>query len=126
MVRRAASKHIGAFAQAAEKEAVMSELLSIFTTLAGDEQDSVRLLAIENCTALAKVLNQDENRKHILPLVHSCAEDKSWRVRNNVAREFYQVCVRQSSPHFSLTSHQTRPVNYVGPLNDGIQKRCSL
>jgi hypothetical protein len=52
---------------------------------------SVRLLAIENCTAFAKVLTQAENNTHILPLVKACAGDKSWRVRNNVAKEFHPV-----------------------------------
>jgi hypothetical protein len=28
---------------------------------------------------------------HILPLVKSCADDKSWRVRSNVAKEFAAV-----------------------------------
>jgi serine/threonine-protein phosphatase 2A regulatory subunit A len=74
-----------------EKEFMLSELLPLFHALAGDDQDSVRLLAIENCTAFAKVLNASENNKHILPLVKTCASDKSWRVRNNVAKEFYSV-----------------------------------
>lgn len=90
MVKRAAAKAIGAFAKAAalERDALMTELLPLFDALAADDQDSVRLLAIENCTAFASVMGEAENNKHILPLVKVCAQDKSWRVRNNVAREF--------------------------------------
>jgi hypothetical protein len=51
----------------------------------------VRLLAIENCTAIAKILSLPDNHVHILPLVKSCADDKSWRVRSNVAKEFFPV-----------------------------------
>lgn len=39
MVRRAASKAIGAFASVVEKDAVLAELLPLFNTLAGDDQD---------------------------------------------------------------------------------------
>ena len=81
-----------ALAAVVEREFVLSELLVLFHALAGDDQDSVRLLAIENCTAFAKVLNVSDNNKHILPLVKTCAADKSWRVRNNVAKEFFAVC----------------------------------
>lgn len=90
MVKRAASKAIGGFARAAsgERDVVLSELLPLFLALAADDQDSVRLLAIENCTAFAGILGEAENNKSILPLVKSCALDKSWRVRNSVAREF--------------------------------------
>ena len=91
MVRRAAAKNVGAFASAMERNHVLSDLLPLFNTLAGDDQDSVRLLAIENCTAFARVLSAAENSARILPLVMSCAADKSWRVRNNVAKEFFPV-----------------------------------
>lgn len=54
-------------------------------------QDSVRLLAIENSTAFAKVMGMADVAATILPLTRSCAGDKSWRVRNNVARDFCAV-----------------------------------
>jgi serine/threonine-protein phosphatase 2A regulatory subunit A len=95
MVRRAAAKHIGGLAGVVEKEAVTGELLALFHGLANDDQDSVRLLAIENCTAFARVLTQPENQRDILPLVKACAGDKSWRVRNNVAKEFTAVRARR-------------------------------
>ena len=94
MVRRAAARHVGALAAVVEKEAVLGELLPLFHALAGDDQDSVRLLAIENCTSFGRVFSQGENQREILPLVKACAVDKSWRVRNNVAKEFYAVRAR--------------------------------
>lgn len=74
-----------------EKEFVLAELLPLFNGLSTDDQDSVRLLAIENCTAFSRVFNTAENNRFILPMVKACAGDKSWRVRNNVAKEFYAV-----------------------------------
>lgn len=75
-----------------EKHYMMEEILPLFNTLAADDQDSVRLLAIENCRQLAKLMTEDENQATVLTLVKSCAEDKSWKVRHNVAKEFYPVC----------------------------------
>lgn len=90
MVRRAAAKHIGAFADAAHDGSV-GELLPLFTQLAGDDQDSVRLLAIENCTAFARNLAAGDAQSTVLPLAKACAEDKSWRVRNNIAKDFHEL-----------------------------------
>lgn len=91
MVRRAASKSIGPFAAALEREHVVGCILPLFHGLASDDQDSVRLLAIENCAALAKLLDERSNQDSIMPLARACAEDKSWRVRNNVAEAFYDL-----------------------------------
>jgi len=91
MVRRAASKSVGALVRATEASIAEAELIPLFNTLAGDDQDSVRLLAIENCAAFAEVLSQAKNKELILPLAAACAEDKSWRVRNNVAKDFHKL-----------------------------------
>ena len=79
------------FASKVEKENVLAQILPLFKQLSGDDQDSVRLLAIENCTAFARILDPSENAQHVLPLVKGCVEDKSWRVRQNVGKEFHPV-----------------------------------
>ncbi len=56
-----------------EKEYVLSELLPLFNGLSTDDQDSVRLLAIENCTAFSRIFSVVENNRHILPMVKACA-----------------------------------------------------
>ncbi|RYG55957.1 hypothetical protein EON66_04065 [archaeon] len=100
------------FAKVLEKENLTAELMGPFNDLAKDEQDSVRLLAIENCTVLAAVLPEEEKMKQLLPLVEACAMDKSWRVRNNVAQEFYEVrsrahiaAVQQRAPLVAACPH---------------------
>ena len=39
----------------ADAESFKTELLPLFTTLSADEQDSVRLLAVENCVSVGKL-----------------------------------------------------------------------
>lgn len=43
--------------------------------LAEDDQDSVRLQTIDNCSALAQVLPVEDQTKHILPVVLETAKD---------------------------------------------------
>ncbi len=35
----------------------------------------------------------ESNKAHVIPLAVACAEDKSWRVRNNVAKEFHELAI---------------------------------
>jgi HEAT repeat protein len=61
MVRRAAASNIGHVARAVAQvdgRLVSSELLPIFADLVDDEQDSVRLLVVENAAVLASLLSQ--------------------------------------------------------------------
>jgi serine/threonine-protein phosphatase 2A regulatory subunit A len=81
MVRRAAAAKLGEFAKVLEPEFVKSEIISLWSSLAQDEQDSVRLLAVEACVAIAALLQNDDIEQHVMPVLRSAAEDKSWRVR---------------------------------------------
>jgi serine/threonine-protein phosphatase 2A regulatory subunit A len=66
-------------------------ILPLFKALTADDQDSVRLLAIESSAAIAKLLSHDENTQHVLPIVRASVEDRSWRVRFSIAKDFYPV-----------------------------------
>jgi serine/threonine-protein phosphatase 2A regulatory subunit A len=60
MVRRAAASNIGHVARAVaslEPALVASELLPVFANLVDDEQDSVRLLVVENAATFASLLS---------------------------------------------------------------------
>ncbi|RQM19436.1 hypothetical protein B5M09_009008, partial [Aphanomyces astaci] len=74
-----------------ERDIFVSTILPLFKSLTVDDQDSVRLLAIENCAVIAKLLNEDENLSHILPVVRSSCEDRSWRVRFSIAKDFFPL-----------------------------------
>lgn len=61
MVRRSACSHIGEFAKTLEEEFVVSEILPTFKKLTEDEQDSVRLLTVDNCVTISSILNYSDN-----------------------------------------------------------------
>ena len=54
-------------------------------------QDSVRLLAVEACSAIANLLEKVDVEALIMPTLNSAAKDKSWRVRYMVADKFCEV-----------------------------------
>lgn len=56
MVRRAASQHLGDFAQHLALPDIMADLLPVVVRLSGDDQDSVRLLSVESCIKLCAVV----------------------------------------------------------------------
>lgn len=91
MVRRAACTHIGALAAKLQKEHLKNQFLPMFLQLSQDQQDSVRLLSVENCIHFAKLLSPTESVTSVLPTVKKCAQDKSWRVRYMVAEHFKPV-----------------------------------
>ena len=91
MVRRAASANLGKLAAKGEKDFLKSDLMQMFMKLSHDDQDSVRLLAVENCVAIAKMLTPEENVQHVLPTIRNASQDKSWRVRYMVAKHFTAV-----------------------------------
>ena len=78
-----------------EAELLLSDIVPMFTHLASDEQDSVRILAAENCSRLATLLPDEECTTHVVPIVCKFGEDKSWRVR-------YMVRKLVASAHLGL------------------------
>uniref|UniRef100_A0A7N8X0C9 Protein phosphatase 2, regulatory subunit A, beta b n=1 Tax=Mastacembelus armatus TaxID=205130 RepID=A0A7N8X0C9_9TELE len=91
MVRRAAASKLGEFAKVLELDYVKSDIISLFTALASDEQDSVRLLAVEACVSIATLLPQEDLETLVMPTLRQAAEDKSWRVRYMVADKFSEL-----------------------------------
>ena len=88
MVRRAAATALGNFAIVQSKSHSKNEMLPLFEKLAADDQDSVRVLAVDNCIALAPQLGAST----VLPVIKACLEDKSWRVRYAAADRFCRLC----------------------------------
>jgi serine/threonine-protein phosphatase 2A regulatory subunit A len=92
MVRRQAANVLGSVAEVLHQDSMLNQLMEHFEKLAKDEQDSVRILAINNCVALGKLKNSVEWQTQILAVVKACAEDKSWRVRYMIADNVKQLC----------------------------------
>ena len=74
-----------------EKEFVVSDLISILKHRSTDEQDQIRVLAIESFRSVSKILTRDENKTFIMPLIIQAAEDKSWRVRLSLSKNFTSI-----------------------------------
>lgn len=57
-----------------ELEFVKADLVPMFTNLASDEQDSVRLLAVEGCSNIASILPDEDKESLLMPTVKSAAQ----------------------------------------------------
>jgi len=93
MVRRAAAKYFGEYANKVETEFIVPGIVPLFMDLSNDDSDSVQQLVISNCTALAKLLDETENKDHLLPIVQAAAWNKSWRMRMSIAKDLHPLSV---------------------------------
>ena len=88
MIRRAVAVQMSAVAQVMEREALLSQLMTEFKQLAGDEQDAIRIACIDALINISRLLSREDNRLHTLPLAITAGEDKSWKVRIHFAQQF--------------------------------------
>lgn len=93
MVRRQAASNLAKFVKAMPATIVIEEMIPLFQHLAGDDQDSVRLLTVDILIAIAEVVPKEQQSSHgvLLTALRSLFEDKSWRVRYMVADRFEKV-----------------------------------
>lgn len=80
-----------AFLVGMEKKDVLADGLPIYKRLAVDDQDSVRLLTVEDLIVIANHLTPEEVNIHLLQQLRQSASDKSWRVRYMIASHFVEV-----------------------------------
>ena len=111
MVRRQAANNLAKFVKEMPPQTVIEEMIPLFQHLAGDDQDSVRLLAVEILIAIAEVIPKEQQTSHgtLLSALRSLFEDKSWRVRYMVADRFEKACVivtHDSGGKADLTRHR--------------------
>ncbi|KAI0312618.1 ARM repeat-containing protein [Amylostereum chailletii] len=88
MVRRAAAKWLGAFVKDMAKQHVLVDGLAIYRRLQADDQDSVRLLTVEDLVVIARQLEPAEVHEQLLKQIRQSISDKSWRVRYMAANHF--------------------------------------
>lgn len=93
MVRRQAANNMSKFVKAMPASIVIEEIIPLFQHLAGDDQDSVRLLTVEILIAVAEVVPKEQQSSHgvLLTALRALFEDKSWRVRYMVADRFEKI-----------------------------------
>ena len=95
MVRRQAANNLAKFVKEMPPQIVIEEMIPLFQHLAGDDQDSVRLLTVEILISIAEVIPKEQQTSHgtLLTALRSLFEDKSWRVRYMVADRFEKVWI---------------------------------
>lgn len=93
MVRRQSANNMSKFVKAMPASIVIEEMIPLFQHLAGDDQDSVRLLTVEILIAVAEVVPKEQQASHgvLLTALRSLFDDKSWRVRYMVADRFEKI-----------------------------------
>lgn len=92
MVRRAAASKLGEFAKVVEEDHLKNEFYPIFEDLAKDDQDSVRVLAVEAGIVMVSLLRDDPAKlEQIKPIMKELATDRSWRSRYMVAERIVDV-----------------------------------
>ncbi|KAI9645941.1 protein phosphatase 2A structural subunit [Ciborinia camelliae] len=93
MVRRQSANNLSKFVKEMPATIVVEEMIPLFQHLAGDDQDSVRLLTVEILIAIAEVVPKEQQSSHgvLLTALRSLIEDKSWRVRYMVADRFEKI-----------------------------------
>ncbi len=87
VVRRHTMMFIGKMAAVVTQEEVVNEFMGVFTSVAGDEHDSVRVQVIAACAELGKLVPPEVGASQILPVVLSLSNDKAWRVRWTLANQ---------------------------------------
>ncbi|KAK1827246.1 armadillo-type protein [Podospora conica] len=93
MVRRQAATHMAKFVREMPAAIVVDEMIPMFQHLVQDDQDSVRLLAVEILISIAEVVPKEQQASHgvILTSLRSLIEDKSWRVRYMISDKFEKI-----------------------------------
>ncbi|BDD59344.1 hypothetical protein MPDQ_007586 [Monascus purpureus] len=93
MVRRQAANNLAKFVKEMDSPVIIDEMIPLFQYLAGDDQDSVRLLTVDILISIAEKIPKDQQPSHgvLLTSLRSLFEDKSWRVRYMVADRFEKI-----------------------------------
>lgn len=93
MVRRQAANNLAKFIKEVPSNIVIDEMIPLFQHLAGDDQDSVRLLTVDVLIAIAEEIPKEEQSSHgvLLTALQNLMGDKSWRVRYMVADRFEKI-----------------------------------
>lgn len=93
MVRRAAAHKMREFAAVCDKHDFLSDIMVVYKALSQeDTQDTIRVASVHTTLVLAKMFTPDENRMHTIVVIKDAVEDRSWRVRLTVAKQFDELC----------------------------------
>ena len=87
LIKRTAAKEFGPLCLVMEKEIVYPEMINYFKKFMSDS-DSVKVIALSSLIHLVKLFQNTDNQRLNVQVVVAASEDKSWRVRHELARIF--------------------------------------
>jgi serine/threonine-protein phosphatase 2A regulatory subunit A len=90
LIKRTAAKEFGPLCLVMEKEIVNPEMINYFKKFISDS-DSVKVIALSSLIQLVKLFQNTDNQRLNVQVVVAASEDKSWRVRHELARIFSQL-----------------------------------
>ena len=103
ILRRRLAFRIGTLVRYIPKDLLIQDFLNKFKSLALDDNDSVRILCIESLVSLCDVFNDEENKQNVIPIIIQLTSDKSWRVKNHLAKNFAGLA-KSLGAEISMTS----------------------
>ena len=89
IIKRTAAKEFGPLCLVIEKDHVSNDMITYYKKFM-NETDSVRVTILPSLVQLAKLFQNSDLQKTNLQFVVAASEDKSWRVRNELAIIFPQ------------------------------------
>lgn len=93
MVRRAAAHKMRDFVLVCDKKDILTDVISVYKLLSQDDtQDTIRVACVHTTLVIAQMFNVEENNEHTVSVIKEAAEDRSWRVRLTVAKNFDSFC----------------------------------
>jgi len=90
LIKRTSAKEFGPLCLIMEKEIVNPEMINYFKKFMSDS-DSVKVIALSSLIQLVKLFQNTDNQRLNVQVVVAASEDKSWRVRHELARIFPQL-----------------------------------
>lgn len=90
LIKRAAAKEFGSLCKVMEKEVVNPDMINYFKKFM-NESDSIRVLLLNSLVDLVKLFNNTELQRINIQVVVAASDDKSWRVRHELARIFPEL-----------------------------------
>lgn len=97
------------------KAHVISDALPIYRRLESDDQDSVRLLTVEDLIIITQQLSPAEVKEQLLKQMRHSIADKSWRVRYMAANHMNEV--RSISPLLLSSADQLDSLQKLSAKN---------
>lgn len=87
LIKRAAAKEFGFLCTIMEKEVVNPDMITYFKKFM-NESDSIRVLLLNSLVQLVKLFQNSDLQRINVQVVVAASDDKSWRVRHELAKIF--------------------------------------